>query len=566
MKLNKTLLGLLCALTPISALSQSTLPDVVQDNITHLGTLVRTLNIAPPTNTLTQGLNIVQTGPTSGTTPGPQNYNLISVTDIGPLLSATAGLVDSFNLLQAVSSAFRVNDVVGPESGGGHAPIHIAGTFALRYDGVGANDETVGVIGSSFSNTSPGALWGTIGNASAGPAATISALIPVAAEVSAAPGSTILRKVGFLAIDEAAVHGSALDAAIAVASQAMGGAFGSPTGFKSVITVSNNWFPGTPALDPTANFFMADSATSITNWAKMDNVTVVGDIMLFPNLDIPGAGPGFVLPPHTTAAFQYGNTAAIVPMEVSAFTGIPMFVGKRANTSSTAPSTILLNETYSGLSGQGYDGTTYAEGGGIGIRAAQNWTNVAHGTFMSFFTTPLGSITETEAARFGASGSLLVGTTTDPGAAGIVNVATGYRVNNVALASTNLSDTIAATTWTTTDQSGAGLAFTTVTGNYSKSNKTCVGTTKFTFPATADATVAKIALPTGCTVANNGSPAIGSCFTTTAAATNAHQIMLGLANTLTAQFVNGAGGTTQPTNANLTGATVSCSFNFISQT
>lgn len=119
----------------------------------------------------------------------------------------------------------------------------------------------------------------------------------------------------------------------------------------------------------------------------------------------------------------------------------------------------------------------------------------------------------------------------------------------------------AATTWTVTDQSGAALTFTSVTGDFVRMNRTCVGTLRFTFPSTADATVSKISLP--CTVNNNGNPAIGSCFTTTAAAANAHQIMLGLANTTTAQFVNSAGGTTQPQNSALTLATVTCAFHFV---
>lgn len=127
-------------------------------------------------------------------------------------------------------------------------------------------------------------------------------------------------------------------------------------------------------------------------------------------------------------------------------------------------------------------------------------------------------------------------------------------------ASTALTDVTAATTWTAADASGQSLAFTSITGNFSKGNKTCVGTLRLTYPVTANGSAAAVTLP--CTVANNGLVSIGQCWTT-AGTPNGTLIMTGTANAATAGFINLAGNSLSPTNANLSTAVVSCSFAFI---
>jgi hypothetical protein len=361
------------------------------------------VHVRTPANTLTMGLDIVQSGPTMGTTAGPWSYNLITVTDSGNVLSAGASH-DDFDLFKADSSAFRVNAT----HGGDEPPIRIVGTFASNFTGVSSNAETVGVIGSTYSNTTVGALWGTIGYSSIGPAGTVSALIPVAAEVSAQTGSHVLRRMAYAALSEGPVLGSIDDAALLVAGQDAGRGLG---GFKNVIRLTNTWF-GAPAMDASANFFSADSATTMTNFINAGNVEIGGEIFLFKNLNVPGAAPGFVLPAHQPGSFQFGSTAATgVQMMVNAFTGPAIFASTRANTSSTAPSAVLANETIGGMSAQPYDGTSYSEVGGVGVHAAQNLTASAHGSYTSFFTTPLNSTTITEQLRLNAGGLLGIGTT-----------------------------------------------------------------------------------------------------------------------------------------------------------
>lgn len=375
--------------------------------------------ISPPANTLTQGLSITQSGPTSGSTVGPVSYNLITLTDSGNTVTSSGR--DAFDLFGTVSSGFRVNAT----HGGTEPPIRIAGTFASNYTGSSALAETVGVIGSTYSNATVGALWGNIGYSSVGPAGTAAALIPVTAEVSAQTGSTVTRRVGFLAITEAPVQGSTLDAAFVVSAEDVG--HGTPGGFKNVIAISNNWWSHA-ALDSSANFFSADSATTIANWANMSNVTVTGDILSFPNVNLPGAASGFTLPtPAAGTIFQFGGIQA--GFEADTFLGSAKFIGKRADGSSTAPSAVQSGEGLVALAGDAHDGTGYSEVGLIGIYAAQNFTSANHGTYLSVFTTPLNSTTEGEVVR--VQQGVMVGTTTDPGA-GIVNVATGFRIGNAA--------------------------------------------------------------------------------------------------------------------------------------
>lgn len=181
-------------------------------------------------------------------------------------------------------------------------------------------------------------------------------------------------------------------------------------------------------------------------------------------------------------------------------------------------------------------------------------TNTAPPTFQDCIvsTSPLGVANGGTGADLSATG----------GASQVLKQnSAGAAVTVGQLASTNLSDTTAATTWVPTDASGASLSFTSPTGNYSKTNKTCVGTLRVTYPSTANGNIAGIVAP--CTLANNGNMAVGVCYTTSATANLAHLVVVMGANTATMTFVNLAGSAGQPTNANLTTVTVSCNFAFI---
>lgn len=129
-------------------------------------------------------------------------------------------------------------------------------------------------------------------------------------------------------------------------------------------------------------------------------------------------------------------------------------------------------------------------------------------------------------------------------------------------ASTDLSDTTTATTWTPTDQSGASLSFSGPSGNYGKLNKMCVGTTVIVYPSTASGSTATISLP--CTINSGANGAVGVCRVSGGGTTRSVMVLFGTNGQANATFIGTDGN--QPTNANFSTQTLSCSFSFVALT
>ena len=250
------------------------------------------LTITPPANTLSPGLTVNQSGPNSGSTLGPWSYNLISVTENNNTLTDGGVLLDAFGILNVNSAAFRVNNTV---TATGSSPRY-GGIFAVNFTGTGGVAQPVGVMGSVYSNTSSGSMWGVIGHASLGASGSSGFITALTAEVGASTGSTVGTRAGLMVFTEGPVQGSTLDSAIILAVEAISG---SPAGFKNVISLGKSFSGGSSPLDTTANFFSSDSALTIANFANLSNVTITGNILSFPNLTINGTG----------GAFFGGNTA-----------------------------------------------------------------------------------------------------------------------------------------------------------------------------------------------------------------------------------------------------------------
>lgn len=127
-------------------------------------------------------------------------------------------------------------------------------------------------------------------------------------------------------------------------------------------------------------------------------------------------------------------------------------------------------------------------------------------------------------------------------------------------ATTGLSDVTAPTTWTPSDQSGASLVFTSVTALYTKIGKHVTAQFRLTFPSTASgAAVTLGGLPVSSSSAG-ASFAAGSCIST--AASNAIVNAVVPANATTLTLFNSSAN--DPTNANMSAATLTCSFSYIS--
>lgn len=242
------------------------------------------LTVTPTANTLNQALSVTQSGPNSGSTAGPQSYNLLSVTDNNNTITGSG--LDAFGILNVNSAAFRVNNTITGSSG---TPRY-SGLFAVNYTGTGGVAQPVGLMGSVYTNSNPASLWGVIGHAALGPSGSAQFLTGFSAEVSAATGATVNYRSALTAWTEGPVQGSTLDAAFMISTETVAG---TPAGFKNVIAIANNLGSGLAALDATANFFSADSATTIANFAKLDNFTITGNIISTPNLTINGTGGAY---------------------------------------------------------------------------------------------------------------------------------------------------------------------------------------------------------------------------------------------------------------------------------
>lgn len=133
---------------------------------------------------------------------------------------------------------------------------------------------------------------------------------------------------------------------------------------------------------------------------------------------VPTAGPaGTVL--------QCAGADGVSPiLLIDAFGNAPSFTGRRANGTVSSKTTLVAGSAIAQIRAQGFDGTNYS-GTQASVRtaAAETWTTIAHGAYVDFQTTPLGSTSIASVGRIQPSGGMSVGTTallTDPGAGNLL--------------------------------------------------------------------------------------------------------------------------------------------------
>jgi hypothetical protein len=101
---------------------------------------------------------------------------------------------------------------------------------------------------------------------------------------------------------------------------------------------------------------------------------------------------------------------------LDAFGANSSVIFRRADGTGAAPTALLANESIGSLNWVGYGATGYG-GGRLFINgfAAAAWTDTAQAAYLTFQTTPLGTVTSIERMRIQASGNVSIGSATDDG-------------------------------------------------------------------------------------------------------------------------------------------------------
>jgi hypothetical protein len=89
----------------------------------------------------------------------------------------------------------------------------------------------------------------------------------------------------------------------------------------------------------------------------------------------------------------------------------PQINQRKARGTPTAPLAVKEDDVLAAFWGRGYDGQGFSGlQAGIRFRTAQDWTPTAHGTYITFYTTPLNAIAAQERMRITAAGHVGIGT------------------------------------------------------------------------------------------------------------------------------------------------------------
>lgn len=194
------------------------------------------------------------------------------------------------------------------------------------------------------------------------------------------------------------------------------------------------------------------------------------------------------------------------------------------------------------------------------------WQEITIGTGLSMSGTALGmsvpgsdtQVIFNDGGAFGADAGLTYNKTTDAlTLAGLLNIAGAaagqiqFPATQNASSNANTFDDYEEGTWTATDASGAGLSFSSVEGQYVKMGSLVIAAFTATYPATVDASAARIGgLPYAAFSTTNSIWGGGVVYT------NSSQAFFYNVNLGTTQALPYKTDGTQPTNANMTGAVV----------
>jgi hypothetical protein len=128
-------------------------------------------------------------------------------------------------------------------------------------------------------------------------------------------------------------------------------------------------------------------------------------------------------------------TGAPANMWMTSYTNAvnPYYMARRARGTAGAPTAVQSGDGLAGFYGEGYGATTFGPGfaGGMTVQAAQNWTDTAHGTALTFSNTPISSTSPATRMTLDAGGNLGIGTTLPTQRLEVSNAAFGGQTGNI---------------------------------------------------------------------------------------------------------------------------------------
>jgi hypothetical protein len=185
--------------------------------------------------------------------------------------------------------------------------------------------------------------------------------------------------------------------------------------------------------------------TSTLSGTSTDKLVVSKEGMLRVHV---GTASMITAPTYSIAHFvsNIGASASVIVTDTYGTIGAG-YMGRRARGTSDAPTAVQTNDILTSFIGRGYGATNMNTSDGyIRIVASQNFTDTAHGTYISFYTTGTSSIVASEKMRIGDDGTITL-TTALP----ITSGGTGQITPNDALNALFLSATASGTdTYTVT--------------------------------------------------------------------------------------------------------------------
>ena len=121
---------------------------------------------------------------------------------------------------------------------------------------------------------------------------------------------------------------------------------------------------------------------------------------------------GQIIRPSSGTALEIISLSGVEPFIISRAVNPSGMILRCFNGTYESPTAIIANQRTAFLISSMYGTSSYANNGGISIYAAENQTDTARGSYITFETTASGTVTRTERMRIDASGNLGLGIST----------------------------------------------------------------------------------------------------------------------------------------------------------